>query len=77
MHDGNDPARGEAVGNYSGRLFTDVAVCMINEQPSEEPLFLYLPYQLVHAPIQAPQESIDKFTYIKNINRRTLAGNDH
>ena len=63
-----------AVGDYSGRVFTDMAVQMINEQPKEKPLFLYLPFQLVHGPIQAPEESVEKFSYIKDPKRRTFAG---
>ena len=63
------------VGNYSTILFTDVAVKIIKDHnEEEEPLFLYLPYQAVHGPQMAPQEYIDKFSYIKDMKRRIYAG---
>ena len=73
MRHNMDVAR-SAKGNYSVRLFTDIAVQMIQTQESGKPLFLYLPHQAVHAPLEAPQESIDKFSYIADMNRRKLAG---
>ena len=67
-----------ASGNYSGRLFTDIAVQMINGHNTDNPLFMYLPYQLVHGPLAAPEESIQKFNYINNDHgRRTLAGTEY
>ena len=37
------------------------------------PLFLYLPFQTVHGPMQAPQEYVDKYQFIKNETRRYYA----
>ena len=39
-----------------------------------QPLFLFLSLQAVHEPLQAPQEYIDRYSWIKNKNRRTYAG---
>ncbi|KAK6181015.1 hypothetical protein SNE40_008962 [Patella caerulea] len=67
-------------GTYSTELFTNEAVKLITNQNVSEPLFLYLPFQAVHSgnldehPLQAPQEYIDRFPNIQNMNRRTFAG---
>lgn len=37
------------------------------------PLFLYLPFQNVHGPMQAPQEYVDKYQFINNERRRHYA----
>ena len=54
-------------------MFTAEAIDVISRQPKEQPLFLYLPFQNVHFPFQAPQEWIDKFSYIEDEKRRTFA----
>ncbi|KAL8594525.1 hypothetical protein ACOMHN_028879 [Nucella lapillus] len=67
-------------GHYSTTLFTDEAVGVINSHDSQEPLFLYLPYQAVHSgngdsptPLEAPQKYIDRFPHIQNKHRRVYA----
>ena len=45
----------EAKGSYSTDLFTAQAVNIIREHNYSSPLFLYLPYQAVHAPLEAPR----------------------
>ncbi|XP_002157149.3 arylsulfatase B isoform X1 [Hydra vulgaris] len=66
-------------GNYSTEMYTAEAISCINNHNSSEPLFLYLAYQAVHSanteedPLQAPQEWIDKFSYIKHEQRRKYA----
>lgn len=37
------------------------------------PLFLYLPFQNVHGPTQAPEEYVDKYDFIKDKTRREYA----
>jgi len=65
----------EDYGNYSTLLFTAEGVKIIQEHNiSAGPLFLYLAYQAVHAPDQAPQKYIDPYKNIKNSKRRTFAG---
>ncbi|EEC11891.1 arylsulfatase B precursor, putative, partial [Ixodes scapularis] len=39
-----------------------------------QPLFLYLAYQSVHGPLEAPEENIMKFPYIGEENRTIFAG---
>ena len=43
------------------------------EHNSSRPLFLYLPFQNVHDPVQAPQKYIEKYSFIENKTRRTYA----
>ena len=46
---------------------------MILSHNASTPLFLYLPFQNVHGPTQAPQEYIDKYTFIDDKTRRKYA----
>lgn len=46
---------------------------VIEEHNSSRPLFLYLPFQNVHFPVQAPQSYIDKYSFINNKQRKTYA----
>ena len=51
-------------GTYSAFLFSDEAETVIKANraaPTKLPLFIYLAYQSVHAPAQAPQSYIDLF----------------
>ena len=62
-------------GHYSGDLFTSKAIDIIQDHPTTDPLFLYLPFQNVHDPWEAPKEWIDKFSLkIEDKQRRTFAG---
>lgn len=50
-------------GTYSTPLFTERAVRVIEDaEGSDKPFFLYLAYQNVHWPLQAPQKYLDMFT---------------
>ena len=40
---------------------------------TSSPLFLYLPFQNVHGPTQAPEEYVDKYDFIKDKTRREYA----
>ena len=65
-------------GQYSTTLFANQAVEVIEEhkatRPADEPFFLYLAWQAMHSPLEAPQEAIDKFnSTIEDISRRTVA----
>lgn len=70
----------DTVGEYATDLFTKEAVQLIEDQPVDKPLFLYLAHLAAHAGnagkhLEAPQETINQFQYITDPNRRTYAGN--
>lgn len=67
---------------YVTELFTDEAVNLIRDHNNKDPLFLMVNHLAPHAgneepdnPLEAPEDEIKKFEYIKDLNRRTLAGN--
>lgn len=71
-------------GTYSAFLFSDEAQTVIKSNrasPDKQPLFIYLAYQSVHAPAQAPQSYIDMFSASlpgdEYKQRRTFAGMVH
>lgn len=64
---------------YATDLFTNEAVKVIEKHDRAKPLFLCLNHLAPHAgnedfPMQAPEKEIEKFSYIANKKRRTLAG---
>lgn len=64
---------------YATELFTEEAVKVIKTHDNKKPLFLVVNHLAPHAgnedfPMQAKQEDIDRFSYIADIKRRTLAG---
>eukprot|EP00730_Choanoeca_flexa_P012448 TRINITY_DN4284_c0_g1_i1.p1 TRINITY_DN4284_c0_g1~~TRINITY_DN4284_c0_g1_i1.p1 ORF type:complete len:569 (+),score=147.90 TRINITY_DN4284_c0_g1_i1:3-1709(+) len=61
-------------GTYSTTAFTDQAVKIINNHSTEQPLFLYLAYQAVHAPAQVPPQYEEPYAFITDSQRRTFAG---
>jgi len=58
---------------YLTDAFTREAVSFI-ERHCRERFFLYLTYNAVHTPMQAPERYQDKFEYIEDPNRRIYAG---
>lgn len=68
-----------AYGKYTTDIFTDEAVNIIENHDTSTPLFLYLAHLAPHAgtyedPLQAPEEEIDKFSYLENYDRQRYAG---
>ena len=55
-----------AKGVYSARLYTKSAVEQINRHNISKPLFLYLAYSVAHNLIEAPRQSVKKFSYIED-----------
>ncbi|XP_063419817.1 arylsulfatase J-like [Mytilus trossulus] len=60
---------------YSTTLFSRRAVDIINSHQSSKPLFMYVPYQAPHSPLQAPKRYIHPYkNTIPDIHRRQYAG---
>jgi arylsulfatase A-like enzyme len=63
---------------YATEMFTNEAVDLINNHDKKNPMFLLLTHLAPHAanqddPMQAPQDEVNKFSYIENPKRRKLA----
>ncbi len=57
-------------GKYLTDALTDHALEFLQD-PSEQPFFLYLPYNAPHGPLQAPSKLKAKYVHIADSNRRT------
>ena len=66
---GTDPVEERA---YLTDAFTREAVHYVSKE-HQKPFFLYLPYNAVHAPMQAPQAYLDRFQGITDQKRRAYA----
>jgi len=57
---------------YTTHLVAKEACRLIREQPTDKPLFLYVPFNGVHAPYQVPEEYKKAFSHLSG-NRQTMA----
>lgn len=57
---------------YLTREFGDEAARFIDRHTTV-PYFLFVPFNAVHGPLQAPEETLEKFAHIKNQRDRTMA----
>ncbi|XP_019630630.1 PREDICTED: arylsulfatase B-like isoform X2 [Branchiostoma belcheri] len=60
-------------GTYSTHLFASKAIEMISNHDHSKPMFLYLPFQAVHGPLEAPKEYMEQYKSIENTLVRTYA----
>ncbi|UCG57781.1 MAG: sulfatase-like hydrolase/transferase [Phycisphaerales bacterium] len=58
---------------YATNLIADESVRLIERHDLSRPLFLYVPFNAVHSPFQAPQSYVDKYSHIKVKRRRLYA----
>lgn len=58
---------------YSTHLIAKEACERIRKRDQEKPLFLYLPFNAVHSPLQVPESYTSTYTSLKG-NRKTYAG---
>lgn len=68
----------ETKGTYATDLFTNEAVETIKNHDQNSPLFMLISHLAPHTgnefdPMQAPEDEIKKFSYIKDEKRRTYA----
>ncbi|XP_014677063.1 PREDICTED: arylsulfatase B-like isoform X2 [Priapulus caudatus] len=59
---------------YSTHLFARRAVDVINEHDTSRPLFMYLPFQAVHSPLQVPAKYSRMYEHIRDHQRRKYCG---
>lgn len=59
---------------YSAFIYTERAQSIISKHNRSQPLFLYLPFQNVHAPIEVPQKYEAMYPDIKTDGRRKYCG---
>ncbi len=58
---------------YTTHLIADDAIRQIRQRDTQRPFFLYLTFTAPHLPNEAPQETIESYADIANVNRRTHA----
>lgn len=58
---------------YATHLIADEAIEKIQQRSTEHPFFLYLTFTAPHLPNEAPQETIESYSDIADVNRRTHA----
>lgn len=58
---------------YSTHLIGQEAIRLIKAQPNDKPLFLYVPFNAVHGPFQAPTEYEKPFASLKPTRRTSAA----
>ncbi|MEM7786038.1 MAG: arylsulfatase [Planctomycetota bacterium] len=58
---------------YTTDLIADEAVRVIRQHDQTNPLFLYVPFNAPHTPIQAPKNLIGKYSGIEDKKRRVYA----
>jgi arylsulfatase A-like enzyme len=58
---------------YSTFLVGEEAAKAIRDQPKDKPLFLYVPFNAVHDPLEAPPEYVNKYPQFTG-KRKTYAG---
>jgi len=63
-----------AKGMYSSILFSQRSDEIISNHDQSKPLFLYLPFQSVHGPIEAPQEYVDMYEDVPDEDRKIFLG---
>ncbi|KAH9499681.1 hypothetical protein Btru_074419 [Bulinus truncatus] len=63
----------EAVGDYSTYQYASRADDIIKSHDPDQPLFLYLPFQNVHEPLQVPEKYVKLYPNIKDENRRNFS----
>ena len=69
-HRDDHPSKDEG---YSTHLIAKEACRIIREKSPDKPLFLYLPFNAVHAPHQVPSSYCEPYSNLKGV-RRTYAG---
>lgn len=62
---------------YTTTLLGNEAVKLIEQHDAARPLFLYVPFNAPHSPLQAPQEYLDRYASITDPKRQKYAAMVH
>ena len=58
---------------YATKLIADEAIRLIEKHQTKRPLYLYLPFNAPHLPLQAPKEWLDKYSHLQPPSRAKYA----
>ncbi|XP_052697879.1 arylsulfatase B-like [Crassostrea angulata] len=63
-----------ATGEYSTFMYAKRAESIIREHDASRPIYMYLPFQSVHQPLQVPKKYSDMYSKVHTESRRTYLG---
>ncbi|XP_038060730.1 arylsulfatase B-like [Patiria miniata] len=61
-------------GQYSTHLFAERALQILDNTRPKKPFFLYLPFQAVHSPLEVPEEYVEPYKDVQDLDRRLYSG---
>ena len=63
----------ETYGEYNADLFAARVEKLVKDHDFDTPMYMYAALQNVHYPLEAPEEYVEKYKWIKDSNRRHYA----
>ncbi|KAG8454044.1 hypothetical protein GDO86_000615 [Hymenochirus boettgeri] len=73
LYENNNAAWDQDNGIYSTEMYTQRVQHILSNHNPNKPIFLYIAYQAVHSPLQAPGRYLENYRSIINDNRRRYA----
>jgi arylsulfatase A-like enzyme len=72
-HDWHEDDAANHDEGYATDLIADAAIEILAGHDPERPLFLYVPFNAPHTPLQAPEPWVEKFAHVEDRQRRVYA----